>query len=60
MNDKDKAVQLEIYNTTKLINVHMAQGISRLKSAQDVIVNVVNPGLVRSNLRRDLPVVIAW
>lgn len=48
------------YNITKLINVFLSHQISQLSSAQDIVVNNVNPGLCVSELRRDMPVVIGY
>lgn len=59
LNDKDQAVFSDIYNTSKLLDIFMTREIAKLPAAHKVNVNTVNPGLCVSELRRDMPWVLA-
>ncbi|KAJ7160935.1 hypothetical protein C8R46DRAFT_1106009 [Mycena filopes] len=49
------------YNLTKLLNIMFARGLdARLGADAPVVVNTVNPGMCVSELRRDLPAVLAF
>jgi retinol dehydrogenase-12 len=44
---------------SKLLDVFMAREIAQLPAAQKVNVNSLNPGLCVSELRRDMPIIVA-
>ncbi|KAJ7756205.1 hypothetical protein B0H16DRAFT_694862 [Mycena metata] len=49
------------YPTTKLLNIYFMRGLNEyLGPTAPIIVNAVNPGMCVSELRRDLPAVIAF
>lgn len=48
-----KANAPERYPTSKLMNVYLALGLAAL-AGDDIIVNVVNPGLCVSDFKRDM------
>lgn len=59
LNDKSKADNNDLYNLSKLLDVFMAREIAALPAARKVNVNSLNPGLCVSELRRDLPYILA-
>lgn len=54
MDDEKNFKAMDRYNVTKLINIFMTRQIAQLPLAKGVVVNVTNPGLCISELRRDL------
>jgi len=59
LNDEGQAVDRQVYNTSKLIDVYIAREISKLPAASKIIVNSCNPGLCVSDLRRGFPWLLA-
>ena len=59
LNDKSQAVFNDIYNTSKLLDILMTRELAKLPAAQKIVVNCLNPGLCVSDLRRDLPWIVA-
>ncbi|KAJ7464509.1 hypothetical protein FB451DRAFT_1263697 [Mycena latifolia] len=53
LNDKSKWVQSDRYFVTKVFNLFLGREISALPQARGVVVNVVDPGLCRSEIDRD-------
>lgn len=59
LNDKSKAVDSDLYNMSKLLDVLMTREIAKLPNASKINVNSLNPGLCVSELRRDFPWIVA-
>ena len=52
ISDQSNFSLLDQYNVTKLLDVYLAREIALLPDARSVVVNSVNPGLCKSELRR--------
>ena len=55
LNDPQYYGNMEVYNTTKLLQVFMTREMAGLSRASNIIVNAVTPGLCKTHLRRDFP-----
>ncbi|KAL8751747.1 MAG: hypothetical protein Q9199_006211 [Rusavskia elegans] len=53
MDDKTTWAMPERYNTSKLLNVLWARELASKVSKDEIIINTVNPGLVKSSLHRE-------
>lgn len=62
LNDPDTktAPMSDRYSLSKLIDLYIGRSIARLPAAQDVVVDVINPGLCISELRREMVGFVAW
>lgn len=59
LNDESQADMGDRYNLSKLLDIFITREIAQLPSAKKVVVNSLTPGLCVSELRGDLPYVVA-
>ncbi|SGY74432.1 BQ5605_C005g03363 [Microbotryum silenes-dioicae] len=54
LNSPEHFYKTDRYNITKLLNMYLAHNLARILEKDSVIVNVVNPGLCVSELRKEM------
>lgn len=59
LNDEKQADFNDQYNMSSLLDIFLTKELASLPSAQKVVVNTLTPGLCVSELRQDLPYVLA-
>lgn len=59
LNEGKNFSMADTYAITKVLDVYLAREMSLLPRASGVVVNSVNPGLTLTDLRRDVPWIIA-